>query len=39
MLRNLPATGEQLLAWTWPEIEPYYQALLSRPLTAAGLEE
>jgi len=39
VLKNLPTTPEQLLAWTWPDIEPYYQELLSRPLDGASLKE
>jgi oligoendopeptidase F len=39
MLHKLPATPEQLLAWTWPDIEPYYRELLARPLAAVNLEE
>ncbi len=38
MLKNLPSTPEALIAWTWPEIEPYYQELASRPITAANVE-
>jgi oligoendopeptidase F len=36
MLKNLPTTPEALIAWTWPEIEPYYQELKSRSITAAN---
>jgi oligoendopeptidase F len=32
MLSNLPSTPEMLIAWTWPEIESYYQELESRPV-------
>ena len=39
MLKNLPSTPEALLAWTWPEIEPYYDDLASRPLSSAGIGE
>ena len=36
MLKNLPTTPETLIAWTWPEIEPYYRELESRSITAAN---
>ncbi len=39
MLKNLPSTPEALIAWTWPEIEPHYTDLASRPLNAASVEE
>ncbi|MEZ0397134.1 MAG: M3 family oligoendopeptidase [Anaerolineales bacterium] len=39
MLKNLPSTPESLIAWTWPEIEPHYADLASRPLTADGVDE
>jgi oligoendopeptidase F len=39
MLKNLPSTPETILAWTWPEIEPHYQDLSARSLTAANAEE
>lgn len=39
MLKNLPSTPEALVAWTWPEIEPHYRDLESRPLTKASVEE
>jgi oligoendopeptidase F len=39
MIKHLPSTPESLISWTWPEIEPYYQELDSRPLTAASAEE
>ena len=38
MLKSLPTTPEALIAWTWPEIEPYYQELASRPITAADVK-
>jgi oligoendopeptidase F len=38
MLKNLPTTPESLIAWTWPEIEPYYKDLASRPITAANVD-
>ncbi len=39
MLKNLPSTPETLIAWTWPEVEPYYKDLESRPLTADSVNE
>ena len=33
MLKNLPTTPEALLAWTWPEIDPYYKELASSSVT------
>ncbi|MGB8212718.1 MAG: M3 family oligoendopeptidase [Anaerolineales bacterium] len=38
MLKNLPNTPEALIAWTWPEIEPYYKELLSRSLAAENAD-
>ena len=38
MLKNLPDTPDGLVAWTWTEIEPYYQELASRPLNAANMD-
>ncbi|MGA2489664.1 MAG: M3 family oligoendopeptidase [Anaerolineales bacterium] len=38
MLKNLPATPEALIAWTWPEIKPYYQELESRYIVATDVE-
>jgi oligoendopeptidase F len=39
MLQNLPTTPQALITWTWPEIEPHYKDLASRPLTAASADE
>ena len=38
MLKDLPSTPDTLIAWTWPEMEPYYQELASRPISAANVE-
>jgi len=38
MLPNLPSTPDALIAWIWPEIEPHYQDLESRPVSAANVE-
>ncbi len=37
MLKNLPITPEALIAWSWPEIESYYQELESRSVNAANV--
>jgi oligoendopeptidase F len=33
----LPATAQEFSAWTWPQIAPYYDDLLARPLSAANV--
>jgi oligoendopeptidase F len=38
MLKNLPTTPQEIIAWTWPEIEPYYKDLEARPLSAANMD-
>ncbi len=39
MLKNLPNTPEELIAWTWQAIEPHYQDLAARPLAADNAVE
>lgn len=39
MLKNLPSTPAALIAWAWPEIEPHYNDLASRPLTGSSVDE
>jgi oligoendopeptidase F len=39
MLIDLPSTPAALINWTWPEIEPRYNDLASRPLAAASADE
>jgi oligoendopeptidase F len=39
MLLSLPRTAHEFMAWEWSDIEPYFQELESRPLTAANIEE
>lgn len=39
MLKTLPSTPEALITWTWPEIEPHYQDLETRPLAEANVGE
>ena len=38
MLKNLPTTPQEIIAWTWPAIASYYQDLQSRPLSAATVD-
>jgi oligoendopeptidase F len=38
MFKNLPSDPKALIAWTWPEIETYYQELASQSLSAANVE-
>jgi oligoendopeptidase F len=38
MLKNLPSTPEGLIAWSWPEMAPYYQELASRSITASNVQ-
>jgi oligoendopeptidase F len=38
VIKNLPTSPESLLAWTWPEIESYYQELASRTITAENVD-
>lgn len=39
MLASLPKSRDELLQWTWPQIEPYYKELQARPLTADTIDE
>ncbi len=36
---TLPQTTPEFLSWTWEQIEPFYAALETAPLTAATLDE
>jgi oligoendopeptidase F len=38
MLDSLPSVSE-FMNWAWPQIEPYYHDLESRPLTAGGAND
>jgi len=38
MLKNLPSTTEDILQWTWGEIEPYYKELQDRPLSEDNVQ-
>ncbi len=39
MLKNLPTTPQEIIAWTWPEIEPYYKELEARPLSDSSVDD
>ncbi len=38
MLKNLPSTPQEIIAWTWPEIESHYKDMKARPLSAAVVD-
>ncbi|MGD0877881.1 MAG: M3 family oligoendopeptidase [Anaerolineales bacterium] len=38
MLKDLPSTPEGLIAWSWPEMAPYYQGLASCSITASNMQ-
>jgi oligoendopeptidase F len=38
MFDTLPETSAEFGTWTWPRIEPYYDDLLARPLSAETIE-
>jgi oligoendopeptidase F len=38
MLKNLPTTAQEIVDWSWPEIESQYKELEARPLSAAGVD-
>ncbi len=38
MLKNLPNSPQEIIAWTWPAIEPYYQELEARSLIASTVD-
>jgi oligoendopeptidase F len=37
MFNTLPATAQEMTAWTWPQIEPFYAELAARDLTAENV--
>ncbi len=37
MFDTLPHTAQEFATWTWPQIEPYFQDLTSRSLTAENV--
>ncbi|HEX7620859.1 MAG TPA: M3 family oligoendopeptidase [Anaerolineales bacterium] len=39
MLKNLPTTSQEIIAWTWPAIEPHYKELEARPLSASTVDD
>ena len=39
MLKNLPSDPSSIINWSWPNIEPHFKELASRPLTAASVAE
>ncbi len=39
MLKNLPTTSQEIIAWTWPAIDLYYQELQSRALSASSVDD
>jgi oligoendopeptidase F len=39
MLKNLPSDPTSIINWNWPNIEPHYKELESRPLNAASVDE
>ncbi len=38
MLKTLPSTPQEIIAWTWPEIEPHYKNLQARLLDASSMD-
>jgi oligoendopeptidase F len=38
MLKNLPITSQEIIAWTWSAIEPYCKELENRPLSASSVD-
>jgi oligoendopeptidase F len=38
MLKNLPTTPQEIIAWPWPEIESHYKELETRALSAADVD-
>ncbi len=38
MLKNLPNTGPEIIAWTWSAIETYYKELETRSLSATNVD-
>ena len=39
MPTSLPSSADDLVQWTWPQIEPHYRDLAAGPLTAASVHE
>jgi len=38
MLKNLPTTPQEIIAWAWPAIEPHFKDLEARPLSATNVD-
>jgi len=38
MLKNLPNTPQEIIAWTWSKIEPLYKSLEARSLNTANVD-
>jgi oligoendopeptidase F len=38
MLKNLPTSAQEIIAWTWPAIEPYYKELDARGISASSVD-
>jgi oligoendopeptidase F len=36
-MASLPKATDEILAWTWPQIEPHYKELSARPLSATDV--
>ncbi len=36
---TLPASGAEFSVWTWEQVQPYYNDLLARPLTAENVDQ
>ena len=39
MFTSLPQSAQEIINWTWPQIEPYYHDLGTRSLTAENAHE
>jgi oligoendopeptidase F len=37
MLKNLPATSQEIIAWSWPAMEPYFKDLEATPLDVSNV--
>jgi oligoendopeptidase F len=38
MLKNLPNTAQEIIDWSWAEIEPHYKTLAAQSLTASNID-
>jgi oligoendopeptidase F len=39
VFETLPATAAEFSTWTWPQIAPYYEELLARPLSSTTIDQ